>query len=261
MLGGSVGRGIPGGRGGLRKWRLQEFGASTPYKDICSASQWAAGAALSSVPDRPPVPRRVCRSCHELHAVQQGPILRALGRGQEPGEWARTQPGAGRSLERTDASGVALLRLPRAGGARVNRGAVGSGRGTHFTAPGVLLQPRPWTSRTPAPGVFRVPSEMEGCKQDPRKGERAGVWEERPPRPRLQHLPTLPFLPPFEPFKLGTGRGRDRGLLNRVCLPSPLLGLPTRTPGRGITGGGSRAQRDIEVTSVRGMDTQQGVLI
>lgn len=49
--------GGPGGRGGLRKSRPQEFGASTPYKDICSASQSAAGAALSPVPGRPPAAR------------------------------------------------------------------------------------------------------------------------------------------------------------------------------------------------------------
>lgn len=46
--------GGPVGRGGLRKSRPQEFGASTPYKGICSASQSAAGAALSPVPGRSP---------------------------------------------------------------------------------------------------------------------------------------------------------------------------------------------------------------
>lgn len=55
MLGGSGGRGSRRPRG-LRKSRPQEFGASTPYKDICSASQWAAGAAPSPVPGRPPQP-------------------------------------------------------------------------------------------------------------------------------------------------------------------------------------------------------------
>lgn len=50
-------------------------------------------ASPSARPSRPrflglgPVPRRLPAS-HELHAVQQGAVVRALGRGQEPGEWA-----------------------------------------------------------------------------------------------------------------------------------------------------------------------------
>lgn len=63
-------------------------------------------SALSRAVRPQPVPLPVPLVClsrarvprHELHAVQQGSVLRALGRGQEPGEWARGPA----SLERTD---------------------------------------------------------------------------------------------------------------------------------------------------------------
>ncbi|KAH0514166.1 Calponin-2 [Microtus ochrogaster] len=126
MLGGSVGRGSPAaeggsGSGGYRNSALPRLirTFAPPANGRRGRRQPCPGPSARSRSLGPPVPRRVRRSRHELHAVQQGPVLRALGRGQEPGEWARTQPASGRSLERTDASGVALLRPPRAGGARL----------------------------------------------------------------------------------------------------------------------------------------------
>lgn len=184
----------------------------------------------------PPVPRRVRRSHHELHAVQQGPVLRALGRGQEPGEWTRAhrrgaQPGA----HRRERGGFAPT--PEGWGRSGKRGAARSGRGTPLLCTrGAPAAPPPDIPR-PTPGVFRVPSSWKDVSKTP---ERAGGWESgrSDPRDPLSTCQHFPFSPP-RAVKLGTGRGRDRGLLNRVWLPSPLLGLPTHTWERahGVGGG------------------------
>lgn len=74
-LGGCVGRGGPRWPRGLRKPRPQEFGASTPYKDICSASQWAAGAAPGPVPGRPPAhPSRAGPRSARPSAPRRSPV-------------------------------------------------------------------------------------------------------------------------------------------------------------------------------------------
>lgn len=151
----------------------------------------------------------------------------------------RGRTGAGRSLERTDASGVALLRPPRAGGARVNGGLRGLGGAPHFSAPGGAPAAPPPDIPRPHPGGLPRPELLEGCKQDPGEGGRVGIREERPPRPPSAPASTS-LSPPPRAVKLGTGRGRDRDLLNRVWLPSPLLGLPTHTWERAHGVGGLR---------------------
>lgn len=148
----------------------------------------------------------------------------------------RGRTGAGRSLERTDASGVALLRPPRAWGARVNGGLRGLGGAPHFSAPGGAPAAPPPDIPRPHPGGLPRPELLEGCKQDPGGGGRVGVREERPSRPP-QHLPALPFLPPLE--RLSWGReGGGTGAFLTGC-GSPLLSWDSpRTPGRGLTGWG-----------------------
>lgn len=148
----------------------------------------------------------------------------------------RGRTGAGRSLERTDASGMALLRPPRAGGARVNGGLRGLGGAPHFSAPGGAPAAPPPDIPRPHPGGLPRPELLEGCKQDPGEGGRVGIREERPPRPPSAPASTS-LSPPLE--RLSWGReGGGTGTFLTGC-GSPLLSWDSpRTPGRGLTGWG-----------------------
>lgn len=148
----------------------------------------------------------------------------------------RGRTGAGRSLERTDASGVALLRPPRAGGARVNGGLRGLGGAPHFSAPGGAPAAPPPDIPRPHPGGLPRPELLEGCKQDPGEGGRVGIREERPPRPPSAPASTS-LSPPLERLSWGREGGGTGAFLTGCGSPLPSWDSP-RTPGRGLTGWG-----------------------
>lgn len=183
----------------------------------------------------PPVPRRVRRSRHELHAVQQGPVLRALGRGQEPGEWTRAhRRGAQSGAHRRERGGFAPT--PEGWGRSGKRGAARSGRGTPLLCTrGAPAAPPPDIPR-PHPGGLPRPELLEGCKQDPGEGGRVGIREERPPRPPSAPASTS-LSPPLERLSWGREGGGTGTFLTGCGSPLPSWDSP-RTPGRGLTGWG-----------------------
>lgn len=128
----------------------------------------APSRAVRPQPDPLPVPLVLLSRSgvprHELHAVQQGPVLRALGRGQEPGEWVaglasleRTTNGSGARQPRTrdrcmsrDSWALLYPDIRRVWGAVGSCGVWEAGD-PFYPHPECHLQPRPWTSQSPAP--------------------------------------------------------------------------------------------------------------
>lgn len=173
--GGSGGRGSPAAEGGSgsRGHRnsalprlIRTFAPpANGRRGRCSAPSRAVGPqpVPLSRPSRTGVPR------HELHTVQQGSFLRALGGGQEPGEWARDSA----SLERTDRcrsqASVALLYadVRSVGGCAGELWGLGEGPDFLCIPGGVSSRPAPGPlAPTPPRGgdVFLHPELLKGCK-------------------------------------------------------------------------------------------------
>lgn len=225
-LGGCVGRGGPRWPRGLRKPRPQEFGASTPYKDICSASQWAAGAAPGPVPGRPPAhPSRAGPRSARPSAPRRSPVPAMSStqfiKGPSYGLSAEVRNRVSGRGARPRTRGASAL-TPQGGG-RPGKPA-GSGvreKGTPLLCTGVPPAAPPLDIPHPgSPGALPAPRAARRMEARPWRRRAGGVREDRPLRPCAQQ--------PLRPATPATPAPRDPRV---PCAPRPPHPLrPLRVP-------------------------------